>query len=126
MHLVARHELIGSTAVLQLAGEIDLATAWKLSKIIREWKPAIVHAHDPHAVSMAALALSFGAPTPRPKTVASRRVDFHLQSHAFSQWKYRQVDAFIAASDAIKAILIGDGIAAEKIDVVHEIGRAHV
>lgn len=100
--------------------EIDLATAWKLSKIIREWQPAIVHAHDPHAVSMAALALSFGSPTPRPKTIASRRVDFHLQSHAFSQWKYRQMDGFIAASEAIKAILIADGIAAEKIDVVHD------
>ena len=86
--------------------EIDLATAWKLSKIIRQWKPAIVHAHDPHAVSMASLALSFSAPEPRPKTIASRRVDFHLQSHAFSQWKYRQVDGFIAASNAIKDILV--------------------
>ena len=37
--------------------EIDLATAWKLSKIIREWQPEIVHAHDPHAVSMTSLAL---------------------------------------------------------------------
>jgi len=100
--------------------EIDLATAWKLSKIVRQWKPAIVHAHDPHAVSMAALALSFGAPTPRPKLIASRRVDFHLQSHAFSQWKYRQMDGFIAASNAIKAILIQDGIAAGRIDVVHD------
>ncbi len=100
--------------------EIDLATAWKLSKIIRQWKPAIVHAHDPHAVSMASLALSFSAPEPRPKTIASRRVDFHLQSHAFSQWKYRQVDGFIAASNAIKDILIQDGIASGRIEVVHD------
>ena len=100
--------------------EVDLATAWKLSKIIRQWKPAIVHAHDPHAVSMASLALSFGAPSPRPKTIASRRVDFHLQSHAFSQWKYRQMDAFIAASGAIKDILIHDGIPAGRIEVVHD------
>lgn len=100
--------------------EIDLAAAWKLSKIIREWTPAIVHAHDPHAVSMASLALSFGAPTPRPKTIASRRVDFHLQSHAFSQWKYRQMDAFIAASHAIKRILIEDRIPADRIYVVHD------
>jgi L-malate glycosyltransferase len=100
--------------------EIDLATAWKLSKIIRKWKPAVVHAHDPHAVSMAALALSFGAPTPRPKTIASRRVDFHLQSHAFSQWKYRQMDHFIAASNAIKKILVRDGIPQGRIDVVHD------
>ncbi len=100
--------------------EIDLATAWKLSKIIKQWKPAIVHAHDPHAVSMASLALSFGAPEPRPKTIASRRVDFHLQSHAFSQWKYRQMDGFIAASRAIKNILIQDGIPAGRIEVVHD------
>ncbi len=100
--------------------EIDLATAWRLSKIVRAWTPAIVHAHDPHAVSMAALALSFAAPTPRPKLIASRRVDFHLQSHAFSQWKYRQMDGFIAASHAIKAILVQDGIPAGRIDVVHD------
>ena len=100
--------------------EIDLATAWKLSKIIRDWKPQIVHAHDPHAVSMTSLALSFAAPEPRPKTIASRRVDFHLQSHAFSQWKYRQVDGFIAASHAIKQILVSDGIPAGRIEVVHD------
>jgi glycosyltransferase involved in cell wall biosynthesis len=100
--------------------EIDLATAWKLSKIIRKWQPAIVHAHDPHAVSMTSLALSFGAPNPRPVTIASRRVDFHLQSHAFSQWKYRQVDAFIAASEAIKGILVQDGIPKDRIHVVHD------
>ncbi len=100
--------------------EIDLAAAWRLSRIIRQWRPAIVHAHDPHAVSMAALALSFGAPGPRPATIASRRVDFHLQSNAFSQWKYRQMDAFIAASAAIKRILIEDRVAADRIHVVHD------
>ena len=82
--------------------------------------PQVVHAHDPHAVSMASLALSFGAPEPRPATIASRRVDFHLQSHAFSKWKYRQVDHFIAASEAIKEILVQDGIEAARISVVHD------
>jgi glycosyltransferase involved in cell wall biosynthesis len=100
--------------------EIDLAAAWKLSKISRQWEPAIVHAHDPHAVSMAGLALSFSAPNPRPRLIASRRVDFHLQSHAFSQWKYRQMDGFIAASQAIKDILVSDGIPAARIAVVHD------
>jgi L-malate glycosyltransferase len=100
--------------------EIDLATAWKLSRLVRKWKPQIVHAHDPHAVTMAALGLSFGAPEPRPKIVASRRVDFHLQSHTFSQWKYRQVDGFIAASRAIKDILVQDRIPSRRIAVVHD------
>ncbi len=100
--------------------EVDLAAAWKLSRLVRQWRPAIVHAHDPHAVAMASLGLSFGAPAPRPKIVASRRVDFHLQGNAFSQWKYRQVDGFIAASGAIRDILVHDGIPAGRIVVVHD------
>jgi L-malate glycosyltransferase len=100
--------------------EIDLSTAWKLSKIIRQFAPQIVHAHDPHAVSMAALALSFSAPTPRPPLLASRRVDFHLQKHSFSRWKYRQVDWFIAASEAIREVLVHDGIPGRQIAVVHD------
>jgi glycosyltransferase involved in cell wall biosynthesis len=100
--------------------EVDLSTAWKLSRIIRQTAPVIVHAHDPHAVSMAALALSFNAPTPRPRLVASRRVDFHLQKHSFSKWKYRQVDLFVAASGAIRDVLVQDGIPGKQIVVVHD------
>ena len=100
--------------------EVDLASAWKLSRIIRRFAPAVVHAHDSHAVSMAGLALSFGAPTPRPLVIASRRVDFHLQGNSFSQWKYRQVDGFIAASGAIRDILVHDGIPASRVEVVHD------
>ena len=100
--------------------EVDLSSAWKLSRIIRQWKPQVVHAHDPHAVAMAALALSFGAPDPRPRVVASRRVDFHLQGHSFSRWKYRQIDLFLAASDAIRKILAHDGIDPDRVVVVHD------
>jgi glycosyltransferase involved in cell wall biosynthesis len=100
--------------------EVDLSSAWKLSRIIRQWRPEIVHAHDPHAVAMAGLALSFSAPTPRPAVVASRRVDFHLQGHSFSRWKYRQVDLFIAASNAIRDVLAKDGIPSRHVVVVHD------
>ena len=99
---------------------VDLAAAWRLSALIRQYQPEVVHAQDAHAVSMAALALSFGAPDPRPRLVASRRVDFHLQRHSFSRWVYRQVDGFIAASGAIRDILVRDGIPVDRIVVVHD------
>ncbi len=99
---------------------VDLAAAWRLSALIRQYRPEVVHAQDAHAVSMAAMALSFGAPDPRPQLVASRRVDFHLQRHSFSRWVYRQVDGFIAASGAIRDILVRDGIPADRIVVVHD------
>jgi len=100
--------------------EIDLASAWRLSRVIRDYRPNVVHAHDPHAVAMCATALSFGAVTPCPPLVASRRVDFHLSRNSFSRWKYRQVTRFIAASGAIRDILVHDGIPAAQVDVVHD------
>ncbi len=100
--------------------EVDLASAWRLSKIIASYRPEVVHAHDPHAVAMASMALSFGSRGTAPRLVASRRVDFHLQKHSFSRWKYRQVELFIAASAAIRAILVRDGIPASRVVVVHD------
>jgi glycosyltransferase involved in cell wall biosynthesis len=100
--------------------EVDLRAGWKLSRIVKELRPDIIHAHDPHAVAMASLALSFITSGPCPGLVASRRVVFHLKSHAFSRWKYHQVDCFIAAADAIRQILIDDGIEAERVVTVHE------
>ena len=100
--------------------EIDLAAAWKLSRVLRQYAPEVVHAHDPHAVAMAGTALSFGASSPGPPLVASRRVDFHLSSNSFSRWKYRQVTRFIAASGAIRDILVHDGIPASQVTVVHD------
>jgi glycosyltransferase involved in cell wall biosynthesis len=100
--------------------EVDLASAWRLSKIIASYGPEVVHAHDPHAVAMASLAMSFTGRATAPPLVASRRVDFHLQKHSFSRWKYRQVALFVAASAAIKDILVRDDIPASRVAVVHD------
>ena len=100
--------------------EVDLASAWRLARVIALYRPDVVHAHDPHAVAMASLALSFGVGPATPQLVASRRVDFHLQRHSFSRWKYRQVARFIAASRAIADILVDDGIPRARSSVVHD------
>jgi len=106
--------------------EMDLSAAWRLSRVLRKLAPDpdVIHAHDPHGIAMAALALSLGGsslPAGRaPALVASRRVDFHLSQNSFSRWKHRQVDCFIAASEAIRHILVGDGIPRERTATVHE------
>ena len=100
--------------------EVDLHAGWKLSRIIKDLRPDIVHAHDPHAVALASLALSFMTSGKCPGLIASRRVAFHLKAHAFSRWKYHQVDCFIAASNAIREMLIGDGIDADRVVTVYE------
>jgi glycosyltransferase involved in cell wall biosynthesis len=104
--------------------EMDLSAAWKFSRVIKRLQPDVIHAHDPHGVAMASLALSIGSAAarsgPMPALVAARRVDFHLKGNSFSRWKYRQVDCFIAASEAIRQMLAGDGVPAERTVTVHE------
>jgi glycosyltransferase involved in cell wall biosynthesis len=100
--------------------ELDLKAGWRLSRLLNRTRPDVVHAHDPHGVSMAALGISMSSLSPQPPLVASRRVDFHLKRSSFSQWKYRQVAMFITASDAIAAMLESDGVARARIRTVHE------
>jgi glycosyltransferase involved in cell wall biosynthesis len=107
--------------------ELDLAAAWRLARVLKQIQPFIVHAHDPHGVAVAATAIGYGGLGIKPTLVASRRVDFPLKLNALSQWKYRQVAAFLCASDCIRDILIGQGIPRERVVTVHEgIDLAHV
>jgi glycosyltransferase involved in cell wall biosynthesis len=103
--------------------EMDLAAGWRLNRVVRRLQPDVLHAHDPHGVAMASIALSMGALGPdrrSPALVAARRVDFHLKGNSFSRWKHRQVDCFIAASNAIRDILTHDGVPPEQVVTVHE------
>jgi glycosyltransferase involved in cell wall biosynthesis len=100
--------------------EMDLGAAWRLSRLIKQLRPEIVHAHDPHGVAMAALALSMSTQLDKPPLVAARRVDFHMKDNALSRWKYRQVDCFICASDAIRRMVVADGVPPARVVVVHE------
>jgi glycosyltransferase involved in cell wall biosynthesis len=103
--------------------EMDFTAAWRLNRVIKRLKPDVIHAHDAHGVAMAGLALSLGAGSAKdsePPLVVSRRVDFHLRSNSFSRWKHRQVDCFIAASEAIRQMLVSDGVPEDRTVTVHE------
>jgi L-malate glycosyltransferase len=100
--------------------EIDLAAAWRLSRVLKQLKPQVIHAHDPHGVAMAATALSIASPSPQPVLVASRRIEFRIAQNSFSKWKYGRVDCFVAISDAVRDRLVADGIPRQKTTVVHE------
>jgi glycosyltransferase involved in cell wall biosynthesis len=105
---------------LTARGEMDLGAAWRLSRAIARLQPDIIHAHDSHGVAMAALALSMSTARRKPPLVAARRVDFHLRGNALSRWKYRQVDCFICVSEAIRSMLIADGVRPERAVTVNE------
>jgi glycosyltransferase involved in cell wall biosynthesis len=91
------------------AGLSPAAFAAALAKSARA--PAILHAHDAHALTIAGAA---GRLTRTPY-LATRRVDFHLRRRGF--WTGAQ--RIIAISDAVRRILIEDGIPARRIVRVH-------
>ena len=100
--------------------QVDLAAAWRLSRVLKQYAPDVIQAHDSHAVAMAATALSISSPTPKPPLIATRRVDFHIATNSFSRWKYGEVDRFIAITNAIADMLVADGIPRAKIALVNE------
>ena len=55
--------------------EIDLRAAWKLSRLIHQLKPDIVHAHDARGVAITAQALQLVKRSHKTKFVAARRGD---------------------------------------------------
>jgi glycosyltransferase involved in cell wall biosynthesis len=110
------HDLIR----LAPAHEMDFAAAFRLARVLRELEPDVIHAHDPHAVSMASMALSTLSDRRHPLLIIARRVDFHLKRNAFSRWKYKQVDAAICSSNAIRAMVVEDGIDDECAFTVYE------
>ena len=73
--------------------------------------PTLLHAHDAHAVTLGGIA---GALSRRP-LVVTRRVDFHLRRRGY----WGRAARIIAISDAVARILVEDGIARERIQVVY-------
>ena len=137
--LIRRARSVGAADLFALAPrmEMDLHAGWTLAGLLRDVQPDVVHAHDAHAVSVAALGMSLArgraaarleqgaaaASMPsgrRTALIMSRRVDFHIRRNAFSKWKYRQVDRFICASRAIQTMLVHDGAPKDRTVVVHD------
>ena len=119
--LLAERALAADIEVYPIAmrGESDLAAARQLHKLIRKFNYDILHSHTSHAHSLAYLA-SIGCKTCR---LVTRRVDFSIFRRSFlrlSALKYRRMaDYYIAISHKIKQVMVADGIATDRIFVVH-------
>ncbi len=96
-------------------GDLSPEAAASLWRLAGRFRPDVVHAHDPHAVSASVLALRWARGL---GVVASRRVDFPLQG-ALSRFKYRCCRRVIAASQAIARVLAAGGIT-DGVRVVYE------
>jgi len=107
-----------ATVALKFKGEADISFISALKAIIRKEKPDIIHTHDAHSLTPAVFAKLM---TGGFKLINTRRVAFSINKGYFSRKKYNnsQVDRIAAISQAVKDALIGDGIPAAKISLVH-------
>jgi glycosyltransferase involved in cell wall biosynthesis len=76
----------------------------------------VVHAHDAHSHTLAALMAVTTAAAP---LIVSRRVGFPVRG-GLSRWKYGRARRFIAVSNYVKSVLIAGGVEQEKISVVYD------
>jgi glycosyltransferase involved in cell wall biosynthesis len=112
----ARQEGIES-APLAARGELDPAAIAALARILRRFRPDLVHYHTSHAVTLGTLA-SFLAG--RRAAVASRRVSFPLSRNPLARIKYTfRLDRVIAVSEGIRETLAAAGVPKERIRVIH-------
>jgi glycosyltransferase involved in cell wall biosynthesis len=103
---------------IKFKGEADINYLSELRKVIRSEMPDIVHTHDAHALTPAVMAK---ATRRKFKLINTRRVDFSINKNFFSRKKYTNalVDGVVAISEAIKNMLIDDGVNPKKIPVIN-------
>jgi glycosyltransferase involved in cell wall biosynthesis len=97
-------------------GDLSPRALLPLAGLVRRFEADVLQLNDPHAVGCGLLAARLAA---RGRTIATRRVDFHLRS-AVSRFKYARADRVIAVSRAIATILAEDGLSADRIRLVYE------
>ena len=86
--------------------------------VIRKTRPQVIHAHDSRTLGMAVLLKAAGCYF---HLVASRRVAFPLNANPLWRLKYQKFpDRIIAVSRHIRELLVQQGIAPGKVQVIHD------
>ena len=96
------------------AGDLDLPFAYRLSQLLKEQAPDIVHCHSRRGADfLGGLATSY-ADIP---AVMSRRVD-HTEIRLLAALRYKPFKKIIAISEAIASVLREHHVEAERITVI--------
>jgi glycosyltransferase involved in cell wall biosynthesis len=91
----------------------DLGAVRRVRRIVRTWRPDVLHAHDARSHAIALAALVSRSPAPH---VVTRRVAFTPRGRI----KYgTRVARFIAISNAVRDALVAGGVRPDRIDVVY-------
>jgi glycosyltransferase involved in cell wall biosynthesis len=103
---------------VQIRGEWDLLSVYRIYKIIKKYNIKLVHAHTARAHT---IGLFLKILKPDLILIVSRRVDFSIRKNLASKLKYfsSKNDMFLAVSGKIREILVNDGVDPEKVLTVY-------
>ena len=102
---------------LSMRHEADVIAAWRLGRYLRRRQVDILHMHTPHAHMIGLFASMVAS---KVHKIVSRRVDFAPIRNRVSRWKYTRPDIFyLAVSDAVRHVMIADGVPAAQVQTVH-------
>ena len=95
-------------------GDLDWMVVPKIKRLLRQHSIDLVHVHSRRGADLwgGLVARQVGLPC-----VISRRVDHH-EARWWAALKYALYDHVIAISEGIRAILLADGVSAEKVSCV--------
>jgi glycosyltransferase involved in cell wall biosynthesis len=101
---------------LPLRSELDIGSAWRLARLVREERIDIVHAHTSHMHSLACLVRMLA---PGVKVVAHRRVSFPPKRDPLNRMKYRGPDRIVCVSGRVREVLLEYGLPPQQLTLVY-------
>lgn len=103
---------------LRMRGELDVKAAYKIAGICRKNGYNILHLHSAHSMAIGLLAKLFHR---QLKLIGMKRVDFRISKNFLSRVKYSSgwMDKIVCISEAIRNVLIEDGIPKAKLMTIH-------
>ena len=104
-------------AGLSMRSEFDFGSARKLSRLIRERRPDVIHVHKGVAHALA-LAATYARPV--GAFVVNRGVSFPLDFWNRPKFRTRRVDRIVTVCEQIRRVVIDSGkLPPQKVDVVY-------
>ncbi len=100
-----------------MQGDFDILAGYRIAKLAKKMDYNVLHLHSAHAHSIGIWAKYFHSSL---FLVSTRRVDFHIHGF-FSKLKYNstKINKIVCISDAIKKILLSDGVGNFKLQTIH-------
>lgn len=107
---------------IPMHGDLDLLFPLRLSRLIRRYRPDIVHVHSRRGADLWA---GFCAHLHKKPAIITRRVDNH-EWPPFARFKYSSYDRVISISEGIRRVLMDEGMPPESVTCIHSVVKREV